>query len=205
MPQATSEGQYVPPGVGPTGATGGTLPTWTHTQGVSAVVTLQESIGAQDIYELSSTDSYIHLYASDVHTTETATGYDTSELTGATIGGTVYTYERWVRVKFAPSFNMITRIRVWATGATLHGWDLRWGTTSTYQLPKVTQSTIAINPVPTADTFIANVGPAQLLGPDTGYSDWIVLQASCTPDSAVEIGAMSTLGVQLNVAWGEMI
>lgn len=208
---------YVPSsgGVGPGGVLGSDAPLGTAEFGSASSVVVQEAVGAsQDIQVVAN---YVHLYAYDGHTVDTATGYTQWPLDATGQTGSIYTYERWLRLQFSPTYDVIRRIRFWLPTARRKGWTINFGTTSTYLTPVGTPSTVATSPALEADPFIGNVGPAQLVSDSTTnpqYSDWIVLQAVADLSSVDggPIGGYTGNGwsgntpasLTFTVAWGEV-
>lgn len=145
-----------------------------------ADVSLEEATGAaEDIVEI---ESYVHIVGADKHSPQTAYGFTQDGMNGDG-PGTVYSYERWVRVRFGPNFNTVRAFRFWAPNLTSipTGWTVKYGTTSSYATPVGTASSIATHAVPTSDPGQASPnagGGTRLAGTGTQYSDWIVLQAS---------------------------
>jgi len=105
-----------------------------------------------------------------------------------------YSYEKWVRALFTGSFTRIENLQFWkSAGAYVTGETIKWtGNYSTYAAPTTVVSTIATTAAPTADPGTANVGIGGSLSGSlvaTGYSDYILLQASVT--TAASAGAVN--------------
>jgi hypothetical protein len=175
-----------------------------------AHVQVEEAVGAsRNTVEL---ETYLHVMGADEHSPQTAYGFTqagmndssssypgTTTFPGDTFPEDLYSYERWVRVRFDPNFNTVRAFRFWAPNMTdvPIGWTVKYGTTSTYATPVNTASSIATSPVPTSDPGQASPnagGAVRLAGTGTQYSDWIVLQASA--DVAV-VGPGPVLGFSL--------
>lgn len=153
---------------------------------VLATVSLQEAIGAgPTIRALTSSEQYLHLQAiSSLSEAATATSYlDAPMQSHGETSGTLYTFEKWIRVRFDPPFNTVSRFRFWTPNLdpavlAAAGRSVQWGSTDSYRPPMNSPSTIAVNPILTADPVSPNCGGEQHLeGTQTRYSDWIVLQA----------------------------
>jgi len=105
-----------------------------------------------------------------------------------------YSYEKWVKALFTGSFTRIENLQFWkSAGAYVTGETLKWtGNYSTYTAPITTISTIATTVAPVADPATANVSIGGSLSGSlvaTGYSDFIILQASVT--TAASAGAVN--------------
>jgi len=105
-----------------------------------------------------------------------------------------YSYEKWLKALFTGSFTRIENLQFWkSAGAYVTGETIKWtGNYTTYTVPIQTVSTIATTAVPTADPGTANVGIGGSLSGSlvaTGYSDFILLQASVT--TAASAGAVN--------------
>jgi hypothetical protein len=146
-----------------------------------ANVVVQEAIGST--MDLLSIQTYVHLYTVDAHSSQVPTGYADYPLHS---GG--YTYERWFRVQFNPPFDAVYGFRFWTDNyAPGPGWTVLWGTSTTYQTPVITPSSIAVSALPTTDPGPAMPncgGHTRLPGTGTQYSDWIVVQATADPAQA---------------------
>lgn len=173
-----------------------------------ATITLQEAVGAGE--DIETIGQYVNLLSVDAHSNQSLYGYTAGVLTGS---GTVYSYERWIRVRFDPPFNAVWAMRFYVPNyASEPGWTLNFGTSTTYQQPVNTGSAIAIVPVPTTDpgpTLPNCGGYTRLPGTGTQYSDWIVMQASvdtsvATPGPVLGFTVEGTLNpIQYVVNWIE--
>lgn len=149
-----------------------------------AVVTMEEVIGVgADSVDLTG---FLHLFGADEHSGTTIDDYLDFPIDG-TVGGVVYSYERWIRARFDTGFLGVRAYRFFSpTVASLPaGWTFKFGTTSSYATPVTTASTIATTALPSADPGRGspNAGGASLVdGSTTRYSDWIVLQAIVDTD-----------------------
>lgn len=144
-----------------------------------STVRLLEAVGPTG--DVQASTGYVHLLATDEHSPQDPYGYVTQTL-NSTGSGIAYTYERWVRVEFSGSFNTLRSFRFWVPNLKpVTGWTFKYGTTTTYQAPVNTASSVATLQVPTSDpgSSAPNAGGAQrLFGTGLFYSDWIVMQAS---------------------------
>ena len=108
-------------------------------------------------------------------------GFAFAPITGTT--GTVYSTERWVRLRFEAPFNSVQGARFWVPNASsiAAGWTIKWGTSASYQTPVSTASTIATGSLPTTDPGInaPNLIAAPITGDQgDGFTLWLVLQAT---------------------------
>lgn len=157
-----------------------------------ATVNVEERTGDNTSSDI---EQFVHLMARDMHSPQIAYGYAEGAMND-TGSGVLYTYERWIRIRFDPKFNTVKGFRFWAPNMTAlpDGWTVNYGTATEFQTPANTESSIAVTPVPTSDPGSASPnagGEARLAGTGTQYSDWIVLQASV--DTAV-VGPGPVLG-----------
>lgn len=157
-----------------------------------ATVSAEEAIGNGDTVPVAE---WVHLMAEDVHSPQSAYGYAQGSMND-TGSGVTYTYERWIRIRFDPKFNTVSRFRFWVPNLDdiPDGWTVKYGTAPQFRMPVNTSSAIATTPVPTSDPgweFPNIGGETRLAGTGTQYSDWIVLQASA--DTAV-VGPGPVLG-----------
>lgn len=149
------------------------------TEPSGAIVTVEEVVGSGDS---SDVEQYVHLMASDAHSPQIPYGYAEGALND-TGSGVLYTFERWVRVRFDPEFGAVRAFRLWAPNLVYlpPGWSVQFGVAHDFQTPVNTASSIAVEPVPTSDPGAESPnagGDVALTGTGTQHSDWIVLQAS---------------------------
>lgn len=143
---------------------------------MTAVPQIIEAIG---VSENDLAVEGVALLASDSHSTQ---GYGGDPLVPGTNPATwTYSYERWFRVQLSGDYVSVGAYRIWVPGLVIpDGWEVHFGTTTSYATPVDTASAIATGPVPTSDpgpTSPNAGGSSPTSGPGTAYSDWIVLQA----------------------------
>lgn len=158
---------------------------------MSTQVDILEAIGYGPDDE--SVASAINLLGLDAHSDIVAT------IRRDPTGRPVYSYERWLRMRFQQTEGSVGNIRFWIDNlAPGSGWSLLYGVTALYRKPVNTASVIAVEPVPTIDPggAAANV----LRGFTSTYSPWIVLQAcwSASGDAPMQIDALD-----YRFAWDE--
>lgn len=108
--------------------------------------------------------------------------------------------ERWLQVRFRPSYRRITRCRFWIEGyAPNPGWTVLYGLSDTYRKPSTSRSAIAVNELPAADPAIPNLNPATIVGPLTSTSPFLVLQAEWLGGP----GFIQAVAPQITIAWDE--
>lgn len=172
-----------------------------------ADVSLEEAVGpTQDSVDVE----WVHLLMDDQHSGQSDYGYAENPLHGT---GTLHTCERWFRLRFAPGYGTARAFRFWLLESSAPpGWTLRYGTTPSYAAPTSVPSSVATNPLPTSDPGRAapNVNAsAQLIGTETQYTDWIVMQATVDTDLAnhgpvIGFSAEGALiPIELRFAWTE--
>jgi hypothetical protein len=90
--------------------------------------------GSATNWNMMSTDAY----------DSTGTSYQTNRV-AIPDAGTNYSYERWLRVKFSGTFNLIENCKMWRSAGSLSdaNLNLKAGVTDTGVTPVVTVSTIA--------------------------------------------------------------
>lgn len=148
-----------------------------------ARVTLVEAVGPSGVEEETE---FLHLLGIDAHSAERLY-YALYALKPDLDGSPVYSWERWCRFKFEPTFTYVTDFYFWVPGLVVPtGWTIRYGSTDTYRQPTNSPSVIAVNELPTSKPEAPNVGGLTPLdGSEVRYSDWIVLQASVSGDAAL--------------------
>jgi hypothetical protein len=127
--------------------------------------------GPDDEVEVPDT-SPIDLLSQDAHTGVQA------KMHRDPTGLPVYSCERWLRLRVTAKLIVVADIRFWIDNyAPNPGWQLRYGISDVYRKPSGSRSDLAINVVPTVDPGegLPNVDRGIVV---TGYSSWIVLQAS---------------------------
>jgi hypothetical protein len=134
----------------------------------------------------------IVLLAADVHSSTL-----TPRMKRSALGLPVYSYERWLRLRFTAPLVQAAVCRFWIENLDPNpGWSLRMGATTTYRKPLGGYpSDIAVQPVPTADPGpdhpnLLPALPSSTVSRDndlnqvtTQYSPWLVLQARWEADN----------------------
>lgn len=162
---------------------------------MTATATLLEAVGAGPDSEAAVT--VITLSAGDMHSTVP------SVLTRNGDGSPVQSYERWLRLRFAPPFGRVSVVRAWADNyAPRAGWSVLYGLSSAYRMPTGRLSDIATSAVPTADPGenAANITQS-LSGPAIRYTPWIVFQAVLVGGGPA--GALQDPELRLTFCWRE--
>lgn len=149
-----------------------------------AVVELVERIGSAPSMDIATT--VLNLQTTDDYSTPTS--YLEHALPARTDNGPVYSMERWCRLRFSGDFGSVQQGRFWVAGwSNPPGWTVRWGTTLDFDTPTNSVSSYALSPLPTSDPGENSpniMGSGSLLGTETQYSFWVVLQAVATGDAA---------------------
>ena len=112
-----------------------------------------------------------------------------------------YSYEKWVRALFTGTFTRIENLQFWKSAGTyVTGETIKWtGQQTEWVAPTTTVSDYADTAVPTADPGTANVsisGTTSASLVDTGYSDFIILQASVTTEASAGAVNQKTFTLQ---------
>lgn len=134
-------------------------------------------------WNLMSTDAY----------DSTGTDYQTNRIQVPS-SGTNYSYERWMRLDFSGTFNLIDSIKAWHSAGSLSdaNLDLLAGTTDTGVTPTDSASTVATTTLTSWDTE----EEALDLTPDSGltsagYSKYLVVQLE-VPSTVTTPGDIGT-------------
>lgn len=160
--------------------------------------TILEATGYVPPSEIAVTS--VKLMGADAHSTKTAPLKRNSD------GSPARSYERWIRLKFAPTFGKVSQLRFWASNLGLNDeWQLVYGIEPTYRKPTRSASPAAIALVPTSDPgeSLPNImqDTDRVLGPTTQYSYYLVLQATYT---GKDIGSeLEAVPLDLEFAWRE--
>lgn len=129
-------------------------------------------------------------YLENATSTATPTNLNFGSTISANLAASTYpitagtcSYEKWIRTLFTDSFTRIENLQFWkSAGAYQTGEAIMWtGLQTDYVAPTTEVSTIASVAVPTSDPGAANVSIGGTTSGSlvaTGYSDYIVLQAS---------------------------
>lgn len=115
--------------------------------------------------------------------TATPADYSSNPITASDTPDQGRSYEVWLKAYFGGTFNTIDNLQFWRSTdfSPNTGLSIYWkGNNQTaYVQPVKTDSTVATNPIPTADPATANVSIGGSLSGSltvSGYSDYIVLQ-----------------------------
>lgn len=114
-------------------------------------------------------------------------------------GVPVFTFERWLRLRFSPPFGQVSKFRFWVTEMDLpDDWTLNFGTSPDYSTPVQTSSRYAYRAVPTIDPGqdASNVEVVQVVPRGVQYTHWIVLQA-------ILLSAPTDITVTFDFTWTE--
>ena len=134
-------------------------------------------------WNLMSIDSY----------DSTGTAYQTNRITVPPTG-TSYSYERWIRLQFSGTFNLIDNILVYKSSGTLSdaALDITAGTTATGTTPTNSASSIATGTVTSWDTLgeAINITPAGNIS-TPGGSKYLVTQLK-VPSTVTTPGDIGT-------------
>lgn len=126
--------------------------------------------GPDDEIEVPATGP-VNILASDAHSGVS------SKMSRDPMGAPVYSCERWLRLRVTAKLIVVSGIRFWIDNYDPNpGWQLRYGVTAAYRKPSSGRSDIAINIVPAVDP--GEERPNVDAGIVSGYSSWVVLQAS---------------------------
>ena len=139
-----------------------------------------ESAGDASNWNLMSTDAY----------DSTGTDYQSNKISVPS-SGTNYSYERWLRLEFTGTFNLIENILAWHSSGTLSdaALDLNAGETDTGVTPVTTVSSVATTTLTSWDAEgeaidITPTAPIEDTGDET---DYLVTQLE-VPDTVVTPG-----------------
>jgi len=135
-------------------------------------------VGDATNWNLMSTDAY----------DSTGTDYQTNPIT-VPEAGTVYSYERWMKVKFTGVFNAITNVLAWKSAGTLSDAALALfvGETDTGVTPVTTDSAVATTAMPTTEGTAIDITPAGGIANDGDKTDFLVVQLD-VPSTVVTPG-----------------
>ena len=92
--------------------------------------------------------------------------------------GTSYSFERWMRVRFDGTFNLVDNVIVWKNDGTLSDENLsiNAGETSTGVTPTDSASSIAVAEVPVTEGDAINITPESPISTDGDFTDYLVAQ-----------------------------
>lgn len=107
--------------------------------------------------------------------------------------GTNYSYERWMRVKFTGTFNLVENVKVWKSAGTLSDVNLALfvGESTTGVTPVVTDSSIATTAMPTTEGTAIDITPTAAIDADGDYTDYLVVQLD-VPSTVTTPGDIGT-------------
>jgi len=124
----------------------------------------------------------------------TGTDYQSNPITVPDTG-TAYSYERWMRLYFSGTFNLIDNIKVWHSAGTLSdsNLDLLAGVTTTAATPINTVSSVATTTLTSWDseTEALDLTPTGGISASSGYSKYLVVQLS-VPSTVTTAGDIGT-------------
>ena len=135
----------------------------------------------------------------------TAANYSANPITASDVADQGRSYEVFIRAHFTGTFNIIDNLQFWmstdfspATGLTMYCLS----DSVTYATPKKTDSTIAVDVVPTSDPGTANVSIGDSLAGQlvaVGYSDYICLQLDVASTAASGDTSLAVFSIQYDV------
>jgi hypothetical protein len=139
-----------------------------------------ESSGDADNWNLMSTDEY----------DSTGTEYQTDKISVPS-SGTNYSYERWLRLEFTGTFNLIENVKAWHSAGSLSdgNLDLLAGETDTGVTPVNTGSTIATTTLTGWDSEgeAIDITPTADIDTSGDETDYLVVQLE-VPDTVTTPG-----------------
>jgi hypothetical protein len=139
-----------------------------------------ESAGDASNWNLMSTDAY----------DSTGSDYQTNKISVPS-SGTNYSYERWLRLEFTGTFNLIDNVKAWHSAGTLSdgNLDLLAGETDTGVTPVNTGSTIATTTLTSWDSEgeAIDITPTADIDTSGDETDYLVLQLE-VPDTVTTPG-----------------
>ena len=135
-------------------------------------------------WNLMSTDAY----------DSTGTDYQTNRIQVPS-SGTNYSYERWMRLRFSGTFNLIDNIKAWHSAGTLSdaNLDLLAGVTDTGATPTDSQSSVATTTLTGWDSEgeALDLTPSGGISSSPGYSKYLVVQLE-VPSTVTTPGDIGT-------------
>lgn len=107
--------------------------------------------------------------------------------------GTNYSFERWMKVEFTGTFNLIENVKVWKSSGTFSDSNLALyaGTTATGTTPTNSDSTIATTSMPTSEGGAIDITPSTAIDTDGDKTDFFVVQLD-VPDTVTTPGDIGT-------------
>lgn len=121
----------------------------------------------------------------------TGTDYQTNKIT-VPPSGSAYSYERWLRLKYTGVFNSITNVLAWLSAGALSdpALILTAGVNASGVTPVVTNSAIAVSPIPTTEGGALDITPAGGISVSGDFTDYLVVQLEA-PSTVVTAGDIS--------------
>jgi hypothetical protein len=139
-----------------------------------------ESAGDADNWNLMSTDEY----------DSTGTEYQTDKIS-VPDSGTNYSYERWLRLEFTGTFNLIENVKAWHSAGSLSdgNLDLLAGETDTGVTPVNTVSSVATTTLTSWDSEgeAIDITPTADIDTSGDETDYLVIQLE-VPDTVTTPG-----------------
>lgn len=132
-----------------------------------------------------------NLMSSDAYDS-TGTTYQSNPIV-VPAGGTAYSYERWMKLKFSGTFNLINNVKVWKSAGTLSdaALSIYAGKTATGATPVATVSSIATATIPTSSGTAINITPSNAINTTGEKTDFLVVQLR-VPSTVVTPGDIGT-------------
>lgn len=138
----------------------------------------ESPVGDSTNWNLQSIDAY----------DSTGTDYQTNKIT-VPASGSVYSFERWLRLLYTGTFNEITNVLFWKSAGTLSDGALiiTAGEATAGVTPIITDSTIATAAIPTSEGTAINISPAGGISNSGDFTDYAVIQLE-VPSTVVTPG-----------------
>lgn len=158
-----------------------------------ATATMYVYTGTDAGTENSST--YLNLMSTDAQDTDD-NDYQSARITIPS-SGTTYSYERWFRVKFTDTFNLIENCEYWLSGGSASGtgWTINAGVSESGVTPVNTESSIATSSIPTTEGTALDIQNGTMDSSGV-YTDYGVLQLEVTDSASPGDITTGTLTVQ---------
>lgn len=133
-------------------------------------------------WNLMSIDSY----------DSTGTDYQSNPIT-VLESGTAYSFEKWIKIRFDGTYNLIENVKVWKSAGTLSDGSLALnaGETATGVTPTDSASSVATAAIPTTEGTAIDITPTANIDTDGDFTDFLVVQLE-VPDTVTTPGDIGT-------------